>query len=145
MQQYGLGLGFRIRSRKARNARGMVISLLSLSLHTHTRTDTQAHSHTHTHTHTERRKGCHDEDMEQGYPQGSTDSRSSRKAAYEFSLSGREDGEGGARNKDAEEDAQKEPVRTYTGKKRGRKPREQHMNLSHPPRYLGAMPPRVAS
>jgi hypothetical protein len=83
--------------------------------------------------------------MEQGYPQGSTDSRSSRKAAYEFSLSGREDGEGGARNKDAEEDAQKEPVRTYTGKKRGRKPREQHMNLSHPPRYLGAMPPRVAS
>ena len=68
--------------------------------------------------------------MEQGYPQGSTDSRSSRKAAYESSLSGREAGEGGARNKDAEEDAQKEPVRTYTGKKRGRKPREHYESFS---------------
>ena len=87
-----------------------------------------------------------EEDIELGFSEGAADAaRSSRKAAYESSLFGRDAGEGGARNKDAEEDAPKEPVRTYTGKKRGRKPREQHMNLSHPPRYLGAMPPRVAS
>lgn len=66
-----------------------------------------------------------EEDIELGYSEGGADAvRSSRKAAYESSLSGRDAGEGGARNKDTEEDAQKEPVRTYTGKKRGRKPKE---------------------